>query len=257
MHRFSGSAPCRRGAPAEVGRVSPAAACPTPPFPADTPLPGTRMRSTMCVGRDEVRGSAGGRSLCRCIPIPVTTPGHQPSSPVCDGTAPWVAHGEDPGPDPVALRPHPTTLHPHLGTTLWMAVVRPVDGSCAAGGKPVSTAGTADRSEASSTGNLIRPRVLPRRSPHPDTASDQRGCAPSTLHTGPITTAGSLSLNIQERRSDVDGVGRVVPIGYPMAGMTPAVRRLYGGSPRPGSSRHHGGVRAPHPQRPPAWSRRP
>jgi hypothetical protein len=194
-----------------------------------------------------VRGCTGSRSLRTTIRICVTTRGHEPLSPVCDERAPWVAHGEDRGPDPVALRPHPTTLHPHLGTTLWMAAGRPVDGSCAAGGKPVSTAGTAGRSVAPSTGNPIRPRVRPRRSPHPDTASDQRGCVPSTLHTGPITTAGSLSLNIQERRSDVDGVGRVVPIGYPMAGMTPAVRRLYGGSPRPGSSRHHGGVRAPHP----------
>jgi len=126
----------------------------------------------------------------------VTTRGHDPPSLLWDEAASRVAHRELSATDPVALRPHATTLHPHLGTTLWMDADGPVDESGAPGGKPVSTAGTAGGSGASSTGLRIRPRVRPRRSPHLDTASDQHQRSPSTLRTGPLTTAGVLSLNI-------------------------------------------------------------
>jgi hypothetical protein len=142
---------------------------------------------------------------------------------LCTGTTPrnrrhklcGLSLSAGPPRDPVALRPRATTLHPHLGITLWIAAARPVDGSSEVGGQPVSIAGTAARCLPSSTGHRIRPPPVPPRPPHPDTAPDQPGHAPSTLPTGPVTAVGVLCSEIQERRSGVDGVRRPFPERVP------------------------------------------
>jgi hypothetical protein len=135
---------------------------------------------------------------------------------------------------PIALRPHPATFHPHLGTTLWMVAAGAVDGSCAVRGQPVSSTGTARRRRRPSTVPAICPPLLPLRRPQPGGPADLPERDPSTLCTGPSTTAGVLCLNIPGRNSGVDGAERGRRIEYPMAGMTPADRRLYGGRPGPG-----------------------
>jgi hypothetical protein len=179
-------------------------------------------------------GRPGARSACPAIHSGSATWGHEPQSPVRGPRALWVAHREDANTDPVALRPHATTLHPHLGTTLWMASTGAVDGSCAVRGQPVPNTGTVGHSERPSTAPPIRPLPPPRSAPQCDTDSDQHECAPSTLHTGPVSTAGVLYSVFQEENRWVDGAGRCSRIGYPMAEVTPTVRRLYGGAPRPG-----------------------
>jgi hypothetical protein len=179
----------------------------------------------------------------------VATAGHEQSSPVCGQTALWVADSGDAHGNPVALRPHPTTLHPHLGTTLWMAVTGPVDGSCATRGQPVFNSGTGGRAGRPSTGPPIPPPPVPRLPPQPTRPTDQRRHAPSTLHTGPITAVGVLSIDFKEKRRGVDGSERGARIGCPLAGMTPGLGRLYGGAPRPGSSRRASTASGPAPSR--------
>ena len=83
-------------------------------------------------------------------------------------------------------------FHPHLGTTLWMRTLRPVDGGRRSGGQPVSSQGTGARPAAPSTAPPRCPPPVPRRRPHHATPADLRRSRPSTLCTGAGTTAGSL-----------------------------------------------------------------
>jgi hypothetical protein len=207
-HLLSGRASRRRGARPEPGRVTRHGLRAqrgrriwlTHTFSAGAPLLRPRSRSTGCVDRNPVRHRQP------CVR-------RRPYRSLCTGTTPRDRKDElcglslhaGPRGDPVALCPRATTLHPHLGITLWIAVARAVDGSSEVGGQPVSIAGTASCCLPSSTGHRVRPPPVPPRPPHPDTASDQRGRAPSTLPTGPVTAVGVLCSGIQERRSGVDG----------------------------------------------------
>jgi hypothetical protein len=156
-----------------------------------------RTSSAAALPIDGVRGQTSRASLSAQRPGPA----HRS---LCTGTTPRDRKYElcglslraGPRGDPVALRPRATTLHPHLGITLWIAVARPVDGSSEVGGQPVSITGTAARCLPSSTGHRIRPPPVPPRPPHPDTAPDQPGRAPSTLPTGPVTAVGVLCSEI-------------------------------------------------------------
>jgi hypothetical protein len=135
---------------------------------------------------------------------------------------------------PVALRSQPSTLHPHLGTTLWIDRPRPVDGSSEVGGQPVFIRGTAGVIGASSTGTTMCPPQLPRRSPQLAMPIDVRGSAPSTLHTGPSTAAGELSIDNPEINRGVDEGTAPPGPKYPWGGMAPSSPRLYGEFPCPG-----------------------
>ena len=101
-------------------------------------------------------------------------------------------------------------FHPHLGTTLWMRTLGPVDGGRRSGGQPVSSQGTSARPAAPSTDAPRCPPSVPVRGPHRATPSELRRKRPSTLCTGPGTTAGSL---FHMNQKEIRGVQRAAGSG--------------------------------------------
>src|SRR3954464_14849136 len=90
----------------------------------------------------------------------------------------------------VALRPRARTLHPHLGTTLWMAGSGAVDERPRNRGQPVDGSGTTRVGSGLSTAAATCPRARPHRHPHappprpPPTGRHATGAAPTvSIHT--------------------------------------------------------------------------
>lgn len=135
-----------------------------------------------------------------------------------------------------------TTLHPHLGTTLWMDRRSPVDESSSSRGQPVFISGTGWCDRHPSTGAPRCPPSVPCLHPHPATPRDLRKRRPSTIRTGASTTAGSLFFMNYKKNNRVDPGTGGARIGYRPAEVTPASGRLYGGSPAKSSDATASGV---------------
>jgi hypothetical protein len=155
----------------------------------------TTVRATAALGhRSAICRSVIGLSPIRAAPDPCRTPPPRSRTVRPRGSqgAPVSSH---PHTDPpirsrcAHVRPR---FHPHLGTTLWMRTVGPVDGRRRSGGQPVPCQGTSAPATAPSTVAPRCPPSVPRRRPQHATPSELRGRRPSTLPTGPSTAAGSL-----------------------------------------------------------------
>src|SRR3954453_3589004 len=107
----------------------------------------------------------------------------------------------------VALRPRARTLHPHLGTTLWIVGSRAVDERPQNRGQPVDEPGTTRVGSRLSTAAARCPRARPDRHPQAATPWEHPRRRPSTPSTAPVSTAGSLPLFKKKKNKGVDGSG--------------------------------------------------
>jgi hypothetical protein len=174
--------------------------------------------------------------------------GHAPLQSVCRAGFLWVppvATGLPRRRRPVAQRGRTATLHPHLGTTLWIVAPEPVDGRPENSGQLAARTGTGAGQPPENAGHPRPAASVPSRS---------RGSVPRTPHRPTCADGGyphcaqdlflflefSLSRTRRERggwMEHTDGAGAGLPrplVGREPGDVTPGRARLYGESADPG-----------------------